>query len=743
MKKKLLSVLLVLTLILTVFPIGAKAEAKPKNVIYLIGDGMGQNHVQLTQWYWQGPREQLYIQNMPVLGYQTNYSANNGVTDSAASGTALACGLKTNNNVVGQSGTGEQYNNLMAVAKSQGMATGIISTAAITDATPAAFSAHVSNRSKQTEIAAQQAASGIDVIMGGGRDYYSSTLLDNMKENGYTYVSNREEMNVVPNDGKIIGLFTGGNMTYAYPTHETEPTIVEMTEKAIAMLKSRSSEGFALMVEGACIDKASHSNLYERMVEQNKLFDDAVKAALDFAREDGNTLVVVTADHETGGNAILPTQSLRSGRTKQEWTSGNHSGAHIPVYAYGPDAEVFTGMYDNTDIVKKISAFLGFTSDMWGYDMTPGTEPGYETGTQAKNVIYVLGSGMGQNQLHYTQLFYKGSYEWMNIQKLPVVGLMSTYSANNGTTDSVAAGAALATGRKSKNGETLDRDNFLDIAQSFGKKTGIVTDANLTGETLQSFVPKAELDVSDENSADLSSSVEQALADLQDAEKGFTLVVESDAINQYAKANDSANMMAEIKELDDAVGVAMEFAKEDGNTMVIVTADHETGSLVLPDSFSRQAGKTTAFQWHSKKASPTNVPVYAYGPASAEFTGVYDNTDLFYKVANVMGASIDSPGKSSVMGDINLDTKVTAVDALLVLKHVTGSQELTARQKAVADMDGRNGINVNDILIILQHAVTTGNGVEEIPYSYINGKDNDVYLGDNGDELMDMGWMLQ
>lgn len=218
--------------------------------------------------------------------------------------------------------------------------------------------------------------------------------------------------------------------------------------------------------------------------------------------------------------------------------------------------------------------------------------------------------------------------------------------------------------------------------------------------------------------------------------------MESDAINQYAKANDSTKMIAEIKELDDAVDVAMEFAEEDGNTMVIVTADHETGSLVLPDSFSRQAGKTTAFQWHIKKVSPTNVPVYAYGPASAEFTGVYDNTDLFYNVANVMGAPIENPGESSIMGDINLDTKITAVDALLVLKYVTGSQELTTRQKA-EDMDGRNGISVDDVLIILQYAVTTGNSVEEVPYSYVNGTDNDVYLGDNGDELIDMGWTLQ
>ena len=180
-----------------------------------------------------------------------------------------------------------------------------------------------------------------------------------MENNQYTVVKNISQMNSVKS-GKLVGLFKSGTLSTPYPEDKTgvEPTLAQMTSKAIELLSSNTN-GFVLMVEGSKIDKVAHSNEADSMMNEIILFDNAVKVALDFAAKDGNTLVIVTADHETGGLAMpdnaLPTKGKKS---TAKWTTTNHSASHVPIYAYGPGAIEFTGMLDNTDIPKKVAKML-------------------------------------------------------------------------------------------------------------------------------------------------------------------------------------------------------------------------------------------------------------------------------------------------------------------------------------------------------------------------------------------------
>jgi len=180
-----------------------------------------------------------------------------------------------------------------------------------------------------------------------------------MECNQYTIVKNISQMNSVKS-GKLVGLFKAETLSTPYPEDKTgvEPTLAQMTAKAIELLSS-DPNGFVLMVEGSKIDKVAHQNNADNMRNETILFDNAVKVAIDFAAKDGETLVIVTADHETGGLAMPDNASRTKGsKSAAKWTTTNHSASHVPIYAYGPGAIEFTGMLDNTDISKKIAAML-------------------------------------------------------------------------------------------------------------------------------------------------------------------------------------------------------------------------------------------------------------------------------------------------------------------------------------------------------------------------------------------------
>jgi alkaline phosphatase len=255
---------------------------------------------------------------------------------------------------------------ILEAGKTKGMATGLVVTSAITDATPAVFASHVASRKMQDRIAEQLIANKVNVLFGGGKEYFlpesyrgsrrndQKNLIERAKKTGYLYIRNAEELKTA-NRPYILGLFQLGSLT----TVEPEPSLAELTIKAIDILNREGGDrGFFLMIEGSQIDWACHDNDAARTIRQTLLFDQAIKAAIDFALEDKRTLVIVTADHETGGLTIR-NGSLKGDDLEVNWSTGGHSAMPVPIYAFGPKADIFAGTYDNTHVPKKFARLLG------------------------------------------------------------------------------------------------------------------------------------------------------------------------------------------------------------------------------------------------------------------------------------------------------------------------------------------------------------------------------------------------
>jgi len=333
-----------------------------KNIIFLIGDGMGISQIASARVKAFGADKRLNMEKMPITGLVETHSYNNLVTDSAAAATAMATGYKTNNGMVSVNPNGENLLTIFEAVKKVGYSTGLAVTSTVTHATPACFAAHVLSRNREGEIAPQLIENKVNVILGGGRKFFiprsvtksarkdSRDLIAEAKNNGYLFVKNKYELKLA-NKNYIIGLFELGPLT----TKPPEPTLAEMTSKAIDILK-KNDKGFFLIVEGSQIDWACHANNASDSIKQTLLFDEAVKVSLDFAAKERHTLVVVTADHETGGMAISG-GTTDGKKIKIKWISKNHTAAPVPLYAFGPGAENFTGLHDNTEI-PRIFAFL-------------------------------------------------------------------------------------------------------------------------------------------------------------------------------------------------------------------------------------------------------------------------------------------------------------------------------------------------------------------------------------------------
>lgn len=282
---------------------------QPNNVILMIGDGMGFGQLEVTRLMEYGVDGRLYMETLPETALVHTYSANNRVTDSAAGGTALAIGKKTNNEMIGVTPDGQNLPSILDLFKKNGNKTGIITTNKVTDATPAAFTSSVKNRwTSQEEIAQQQFENEIDVILGGGANYFiksrrnNSNLIDAFKKKGYSYVTNREELKKV-NDGQLLGLFHPTNMHFQLDRDELnseEPNLKEMTTKGLDLL-SKDDKGFFVLIEGARIDHASHASDITSIWKETIDFDQTVKYVVEWAKKRSDTLIIVLADHETMG----------------------------------------------------------------------------------------------------------------------------------------------------------------------------------------------------------------------------------------------------------------------------------------------------------------------------------------------------------------------------------------------------------------------------------------------------------
>ncbi|WP_430810459.1 MULTISPECIES: alkaline phosphatase [unclassified Carboxylicivirga] len=331
-------------------------KKRPKNIIFFIGDGMGVAQV------FSGitVNGSLNLEQMPYIGFSKTQSANRYVTDSAAGGTALSTGKRTYNGAIGVDEDGNKLTTILEYAERNGKATGLVSTSAITHATPASFIAHQPKRSMYEEIAADFLNTDIDVFIGGGADFFTKradgrNLVLELNEKGYQVGYDIDEVDEV-REGKLAVLTAvGHNPGY----RDRGEMLTKSTSKAIEVLSNADSKGFFLMVEGSQIDWGGHQNDASYVTGEVLDMDKALAKALAFAAKDRRTLVVVTADHETGGMTINDGNPAE-GYVKSAFTTGHHTAVMVPVFAFGAGAEEFIGTYNNTEVFEKMYQLFKF-----------------------------------------------------------------------------------------------------------------------------------------------------------------------------------------------------------------------------------------------------------------------------------------------------------------------------------------------------------------------------------------------
>jgi alkaline phosphatase len=374
-------------------------NGKVKNVIFMIPDGYSAAYATNYRWF----KGEESIMDSMLVGMHRTYSA--------AAGTAFATGVKTNNGMISTSPEGKELKTILEAVEETGKASGLVATSTITHATPAVFASHVASRANEADIAPQLIDNDVEVILGGGEKYFPESLLNEAKKEGYEYITNKSELGKVKNSKKLIGLFAEDSMAPELDRDTTnEPSLKEMTQTALDVLK-KDKDGFFLMVEGSQIDWAGHDHDAAWAMKDTEAFEQAVEAVIEFAQKDRNTLVVIAGDHDTGGMSVggyglgdvkvevlrqvsatgdfmvskldstrsnvkevvkqytmldlneVEVQKIKSAlkpdiaineviseRASVGWTSTNHTGVDIPLYAFGPKSELFSGLHENTDI---------------------------------------------------------------------------------------------------------------------------------------------------------------------------------------------------------------------------------------------------------------------------------------------------------------------------------------------------------------------------------------------------------
>ncbi len=327
---------------------------RPKNVVLMIGDGMGVSHVFAGITANGG---HLFLDNFRHAGFLKTQSADHYITDSAAASTAYATGQRTNNGALSVDTLNRPMKTILQEAEEQGLATGLVSTSAITHATPAAFVAHQGRRSTYEAIAADFLLTDIDVFIGGGFKHFNDRedgrdLIAELRNKGYQVLQTMDEIAAV-RSGKLAGLTAAEHMEQVAQRGDMLPVA---TRTALQIL-SNNKKGFFAMIEGAQIDWGGHQNSINFIVNEMLDFDRAIGEVLEFAARDGRTLVIVTSDHETGGLAVTA-GDIAAGKVKGAYTGTGHTAVMVPLFAFGPGADQFSGIWDNTDIHRKIRKLL-------------------------------------------------------------------------------------------------------------------------------------------------------------------------------------------------------------------------------------------------------------------------------------------------------------------------------------------------------------------------------------------------
>lgn len=357
--RKIITLSLVLVL---VYSTGCNSNAyvnssgKAKNVILIIGDGMGLSHLYGAMTVYSG---NMNVERVKNIGLVKTHSYDNYVTDSAASGTAMATGKKTKNGMLGLSPDSLTVTNLIEIAHKNNVVAGVVSTSAVTHATPASFVAHNVSRNNYEEIALDFLKTQPDVFIGGGKDHFSKrndgkNLIEELRSEGYDVVLSIEELLEVEGSTKLAGLLADVHLpTFAEGRGDM---LAYSSLKAIEALQN-NNKPFFLMIEGSQIDWAAHDHNTKYIAEETIDLDRTLGVVLDYAENAGETLVLLTADHETGGMTLV-NGDLQKRNLSASYSVNGHTGTPVPIYAFGPQSYEFTGIYDNTELFKKIRKIL-------------------------------------------------------------------------------------------------------------------------------------------------------------------------------------------------------------------------------------------------------------------------------------------------------------------------------------------------------------------------------------------------
>ena len=337
--------------------IKAPKGKKVKNVILMIGDGMSLMHVYTA---WTANRGKLWLENATATGLSKTWATNKLVTDSGSGGTSLATGVKTCYHAVGVDPEGKPLTSLVDVAKELGKDAGIAVTCRLWDATPCDFCCHNIDRDKEEELVGDYPASGVNFVFGGGAEKFTNRkdgrdIFNELRVKGYHVSRSLDD---------FFAYDTNSNI-FAVPYDKDTPLpdergdlLARASMKGIELM-NRNKKGFFMMIEGSQLDDYGHFNQLDMLMKETLDFDQTIGKVMKWAAEDGETLVVVTADHETGGLTLV-NGDKNEGRVECCFSTRDHSGAMVPVYAFGPGAEHFTGIYENTDVFKRIKQLLTY-----------------------------------------------------------------------------------------------------------------------------------------------------------------------------------------------------------------------------------------------------------------------------------------------------------------------------------------------------------------------------------------------
>ena len=342
---------------LPVYPAGTK----PRNVVFVLGDGMGIGSVILASNYLRHRPGALVLNQLPYAGFATTYSANADVTDSAASATAFACGRKTNNSMLGMLPDRSHVDSIATRAHAAGFAIGLMTDDPFTGATPSAYYAHVPVRSYNEDIMRYASKCGFEILLGyhckryflpkgkGGVRKDGRNLIAEMTGNGYVLCETFASFLEAPRDKRVLGQLKDGEL-------DDESRYGQLTQTALDRL-SQGGKRFFVLIESGDPDHGSHANKPNDTVGGVVKIDWAARTAVDWSlARGGDTLVVVMADHETGG--VNATVSPATGKATVHYGATSHTAAPVPVFAFGPGAELFEGLMDNTDIAKRLAQLL-------------------------------------------------------------------------------------------------------------------------------------------------------------------------------------------------------------------------------------------------------------------------------------------------------------------------------------------------------------------------------------------------